>query len=293
MTGELRASPTGYAAAAAANPPPPPILPTPMAAPGSIVDNLLATLGTAANLGVASDYVDAQTGQADRAARAADAEAKFPANEEDSAAQLAALADPDQMAQQLPQLAAGIAGALAGAFAGALQPLSQAPQQAAQAGEQAMQVGMGGLQQAGSGFADPDPVPDDVFGGDGEPLEMTGVSGVFGAGGSGGTMPTAMLGPPATPSAATVPASSSLPTVTPKPPEAPTAPKLATGAMPMMPPGGMPVPGGTAAEPKPDTKRVVAPSVQNGAPVQGRITAAPPEVAKRLTGRPIATRHES
>lgn len=291
MSGELRASPTGYAAAAAANPPPPPILPTPTAGPGSIVDNLLATLGTAANLGVPADYLDAQAGQADRAAKAADAEAKFPANEDDSAAQLAALADPNQMGQQLPQLAAGIAGALAGAFGGALQPLSQAPQQAAQAGEQAMQAGLGGLQQAS--VTDPDPVADDVFTDYDVPDEITSTSDGFTGGDSGGTMPTAVLGPPAVPSAATVPASSSLPTVTPKPPEAPTAPKPATGAMPMMPPGGMPVSGGTPGEPKPDTKRVVVPSVRNGAPVQGRITTAPPEVTKRLTGKPVATRHES
>lgn len=283
MSSELQASPTGYAAAAAANPPPPPILPTPIAGSGSIVDNLLATLGTAANLGVPTDYVDAQTGHADRAAKTAEAEAKFPANEEDSSAQLATL----------PQLAAGIAGALAGAFGGALQPLSQAPQQAAQAGEQAMQAAMGSLQQAGGGFPDPDAVPDDVFDGGGKSGEITGASDGFGAGDSVVTMPSAVLGPPAIPSAATVPASSSLPTVTPKPPEAPTAPKLATGAMPMMPPGGMPAPNATPGESKSDTKRVVVPAVRNGAPVQGRITTAPPDVTKRLTGKPIATRHES
>lgn len=289
MNSQLRASPSGYAAAAAANPPPPPIVPAPVASTGSIVDNLLATLGAAANLGVPTDYIDAQAGQSERAAKTADAEAKFPANEEDSAAQLAGLADPNQMSQQLPQMAAGIAGALAAAFGGALQPLSQAPQQAAQVGEQAMQAGMGGLQQAGSGVVDADTLPYDAFGGD-SGAEMADGGDSFGVGGA--TMPTAVLGPPAVPSAGTVPAASTMPAGVPKPAQTPTAPKAGTGTMPMIPPG-MPIGSGSPREPKPDTKRVVAPSVRNGAPVQGRITAAPPEVSKRLTGKPIATKHQS
>ena len=59
----------------------------------------------------------------------------------------------------------------------------------------------------------------------------------------------------------------------------------------MMPPAAMH--GGPAAgNDKTDTKRVVAPSVKNGAPVQGRITTPPtaPEVIKRVEGKPVAAR---
>ena len=50
--------------------------------------------------------------------------------------------------------------------------------------------------------------------------------------------------------------------------------------------------GPTGNDGKTDTKRVVAPSVKNGAPVQGRITTPPtsPEVIKRVEGKPVATR---
>jgi len=43
---------------------------------------------------------------------------------------------------------------------------------------------------------------------------------------------------------------------------------------------------------RPRPKRVVPPSVRNGAPVQGRITApqTAPEVVKRVAGKPIASR---
>ena len=63
------------------------------------------------------------------------------------------------------------------------------------------------------------------------------------------------------------------------------------GGMPMMPPGA----GGGAAsggDSKAETKRVVPPTVKNGAPVQGRITTpqAAPEVVKRVAGKPIASR---
>jgi hypothetical protein len=274
MTGELRASPSGYAAAAAANTPPPPIPPTAIPDAGSMVDNLLTALGTAANIGVPSDFGDAQAGQAERAVKAADAEAKFPSSEQDSAAQLAAI----------PQLASGIAGAIAGALGGALQPLSQAPQQAAQAGQQAMQMGMSGLQS--SAASDTDAVPDEAF--EDEPGELLSGRAGFGDGGFGGTVPTAVLAPPPAPSAGTVPASSQTgPAATPGPPEPSAAARGGIGAMPMVPPAAMPGARGPADVPKPDTKRVVVPSVRNGAPVQGRITPALPEVTKRVAGKPV------
>jgi hypothetical protein len=62
--------------------------------------------------------------------------------------------------------------------------------------------------------------------------------------------------------------------------------------MPMMPPGAMAGAGGSGGDGKTDTKRIVPPSVKNGAPVQGRIVAPPtaPEVVKRVAGKPVAAR---
>ena len=62
--------------------------------------------------------------------------------------------------------------------------------------------------------------------------------------------------------------------------------------MPMMPPGAMAGAGGAGGDSKTDTKRIVPPSVKNGAPVQGRIVAPPtaPEVVKRVAGKPVASR---
>jgi hypothetical protein len=64
------------------------------------------------------------------------------------------------------------------------------------------------------------------------------------------------------------------------------------GGMPMMPPGAMAGAGGAGSEGKTETKRIVTPSVKNGAPVQGRIVAPPtaPEVVKRVAGKPVASR---
>ncbi|MGC2345621.1 MAG: hypothetical protein WA630_16855 [Mycobacterium sp.] len=64
------------------------------------------------------------------------------------------------------------------------------------------------------------------------------------------------------------------------------------GGMPMMPPGAMGGAGASGSEGKAETKRVVPPSVKNGAPVQGRITTpqTAPEVVKRVAGKPIASR---
>ena len=64
------------------------------------------------------------------------------------------------------------------------------------------------------------------------------------------------------------------------------------GAVPMMPPGAMAGTPGTGSDAKPDTKRIIGPTVKNGAPVQGRITTPPPtpEVIKRVAGKPITSR---
>lgn len=277
-------------------PPPPPLTPAQVANPGSIIDNLLALLGTATNVGIPGDIEAGQAGQAEREAKLNEALAKFPANEQQSAAQLAGVGSQGEMAQmlqQMPQMASGVAGGIAGALGGALQPLSQIPQQVAQAGQQAMQMGMGLLQhgaEASKGTPDELLGAESEFGGGGGGLGATG----GGAGDRGmDTTPTAMLGPPPTPSAGTVPASSHLTSTTPASAPEPTAgARGPMGAMPMMPPGGMHGAAGTS-DAKPDTKRIVAPTVKNGAPVQGRITTPPPStptVTKRVEGKPVATR---
>lgn len=283
-------------------PPPPVITPDPLAPGHSSISQLLRALGAAANAGDAEDNGEAQAGHDERDAKVADALAKFPANEDEAAAQLAGVGGAGQMSQmlqQMPQMASGIAGGIAGALGGLLQPFSQIPQQLAQAGQQAMQAGMGMVQQgAGAGAAEPADLlgADDELGagGGGFAGGAGGGGGGDGAGGFEGTTPTAMLGPPPTPSAGTVPASSQATSVpAPSAPEPSAAPRGAMGgAMPMMPPGAMHGGGGTGNDAKPDTKRIVGPTVKNGAPVHGRITTPPPlpAVTKHVDGKPVATR---
>ncbi|MDT5221614.1 MAG: hypothetical protein QOF15_3719 [Mycobacterium sp.] len=279
--------------------PPPMITPDQLATGRSNISQLLRALGAAANAGDASDNGEAQAGHDEREAKTTDALAKFPANEDEAAAQLAGVGGSGQMSQmlqQMPQMASGIAGGIAGVLGGVLQPLSQIPQQLAQAGQQAMQAGMGMMQQsAGAGHVDPAEFSDaeDELGGGGGNFSETGGGGGGAGGGIEETAPTAMLGPPPTPSAGTVPASSQAASPTPPSATEPaTAQRGAMGAMPMMPPGAMQGAGGTASDAKPDTKRIVGPTVRNGAPVQGRIIAAPPTpaVIKHVDGKPVATR---
>jgi len=279
-------------------PPPPMITPDQLATGASSISQLLRALGAAANAGDSADYGEALAGHDEREAKTSDALAKFPANEQQAAAQLAGVGgsgEMGQMLQQMPQMASGIAGGIAGALGGLLQPLSQIPQQLAQAGQQAMQAGMGIMQQgAGAAEAEPEELAGAERGLGSEAGELSGAGGGGGSGGGGveGTTPTAMLGPPPTPSAGTVPASSQAvapaPTAT---PESAPAQRGAMGAMPMMPPGGMHGAAGASGENKPETKRIVGPTVKNGAPVQGRITAPPmPAVTKHVDGKPVATR---
>ncbi|WP_293323449.1 hypothetical protein [Mycobacterium sp.] len=278
-------------------PPPPPITPDQLASGGSNISQLLRMLGLAANSGDPADVAAAQAGYDEREAKAEDALAKFPANEEQASAQLAGVGGSGQMSQmtqQIPQLASGIAGGIAGAIGGALQPLAQIPQQVAQAGQQALQMGMGALQHGEGGAGASEAVPGELLGAEGGHLGGGELGKVGGGGGEalGTTTPTAMLSPLPAPSAGTVPASShAVSSAPPTAPEPATAPKGAMGAMPMMPPGAMPA-AGTGGDTKPETKRVVAPGVKNGAPVQGRITMPPPtpEVVKRVEGKPVATR---
>ena len=271
-------------------PPPPQIPPDQLAAGQSAISQLLRLLGIASNGGDPTDSLDALTGHTEREAKAGDALTKFPANEEGSSAKLAGVGGQDpmaQMVQQIPQM-------LAGAIGGVLQPLAQIPQQVAQIGQQAMQAGMGALQHgAGGAAAAGEAIPGELLGASSGADEPGSGGGGAGGGGLGATTPTAMLGPLPAPSAGTEPASSH--TSSPAPPNASaptTAPRGAMGAMPMMPPGAMHGAASTGSDAKPDTKRIVAPAVKNGAPVQGRITTPPPapEVVKRVEGKPIASR---
>ena len=277
-------------------PPPPQIPPDQLATGKSAISQLLALLGIASNGGDPNDTLDALTGHAERGAKTGDALTKFPANEEASSAKLAGVGGQDplgQMVQQLPQLASGLAGALGGL----MQPLSQIPQQFAQIGQQAIQAGMGALQHGAGGAAEAgEAIPGELLGstsGAGELGGGAGAGGGAGGGGLGATTPTAMLGPLPAPSAGTEPASAHTASPAPSNASAPaTGPRGAMGGMPMMPPGAMQGAGGAGNDAKPDTKRVVAPAVKNGAPVQGRITTPPPspEVTKRVDGKPVASR---
>ncbi|ORB18854.1 hypothetical protein BST37_00725 [Mycobacterium noviomagense] len=285
----------------AANTPPPPIAPVPVPPPGSPMDALLGLLPLAANGSVPTDNSEAQAGYSEREQKVNDAVTKFPANEEESAAKLSAVGnDPNQMmqmAQQMPQMATGVAQSIAGALGGLMNPLSQIPQQIAQVGQQAMQAGMGALQHgAGGGAAAAEALPGELLGAEsalGAGEGGLGAAGGGAGGGLGGTTPAAMLGPPPAPSAGTVPMSSpTTPPPPPSPPEPTTPARGGMGAMPMMPPGAMHGGGASGKDEKPDTKRVVPPTVKNGGPVQGRITTTPttPEVTKRVEGKPVASR---
>lgn len=283
----LRFDAPAWASAAAHNEPVPPITPAPVAVPGSAIDQLLAALGIASNAGIADDNLETEAGQAEREAGIAAAQANFPANEEQSA----------QMLQLFPQLLAGAAGAFGGAIAGAIAPFSQLAQQGSQAAQQGLQAGLGAMDQTADPGAELDEdglgtFPDDFGAAAGGPDSGATTGGSGGAAGGGDTVPASLLGPPPLPSAATHPASApTAPPASPSSPPAPATPRSPMGGpMPIMPPGAMHASGGNN-EPKADTKRVVAPSVKNGAPVQGRITPSPgPAVTKHVAGKPVATR---
>ncbi len=293
MNPELQAIIEQYAHTHGLNLPPHQIVSDMVAQGPSGIEQLLAMLGMAVNGGDPHDNADAQAGQVDREGQLLDAETKFPANEEEQAGKLGGAGDPAQALQSVPQLASSLAGGIAGAISGALQPFTQMAQQGMQAGTQALQAGLGALQHnAGTGVAaEPEALLGDESALGGGAGEAAGVGG--GGGGSvGGTTPAAMLGPPPTPSAGTAPASSqTVPVPSSQPAESAGGPRSPMGGMPMVPPGAMHGAGGSNND-KTDTKRVVPPSVRNGAPVQGRLTTPPtaPEVIKRVEGKPVATR---
>ena len=179
------------------------------------IEQAVAALTLAANMGDPLDNADAQKGYAERQALTTDAMAKFPANEEQSQAKVEGVSD---MAQKIPEMASSIGGALAGAIGGAFQPLMQMPQQLAQAAQGFMQQGMGEMgKDAGSEALTPEELAEagltDEMGGEASELgaggggDAGGGGGGGGGGGIGGTAPMSMLAPPATPTATTTPSS--------------------------------------------------------------------------------------
>ena len=315
--GRLNADIERYLQAVAVNMPPPPIASDPLITGTAPIEQVLRMLGLAANSGDPRDNAEAISEHARRDAGATEAAQMFAAQDAEAAMMLDGVATPDQsaaLAQQFPQMAAGVAAALAGALGGALQPLAQLPQQMAQGVQQVLQAGSG-LFEASAGataapidglsldtspafdefdsligdFTDPD------GGGSGFDVVPSSAGGTPGGGGvgTGGAMSAPALGPPPIPSASTAPASvPASPATAPRPPAAPGAIGPGIAGMPMIPPGAVGAAGATDKEAKTDTKRVSAPPVRNGAPVQGRLIPAPspPPVTRNSAGKPVATR---
>jgi hypothetical protein len=288
-----------YARANGLNLPPHQIVSDMVASGPSGVEQLLSLLGVNVNANDPADNLQAQTGQSRREAGLGAAMTQFPATEQNSAAQLAGVGGKDPMSEftQLMQGATGIGQGLTSSFTGLLQPFTQIAQQIPQQGMQAMQAVMGAAKGAGGGAAAAGAIPEELLGAGGGLAggaagELGGAAGGAGAG-LASTIPASQLGPPPTPSAGTVPASSTTtPPVPAPPPDAAAGPRGGMGGMPMMPPSAMGGAGGSGGDSKTDTKRVVPPSVKNGAPVQGRIVAPPTaaEVVKRVAGKPVASR---
>ena len=282
MTGDgtLNANSGAYAQAGGL-PPPPPITSDMPPEVRTWIEAAVAALFGAANLGDPEDNAKAQQGHAEREAMATDAATRFPAGDEQQAMGM------DQMAQQIPQMISGAAGAISGGLGGALQPFMQMPQQLAQTAQQLMQSGMGALKGGESGLDAAELTSDfDPLGADGGAGDLGAGGGSGGGGGGIGTTPMSMLGPPATPSSSTATAPTAGRVMAGPPAAAATTayPPTAMGGMggvPMLPPGMGPGAAG-GKDDKADTKRVSVPSIKNGAPVQGRVTAPPiaPTVSK-------------
>ena len=277
---------------------PPPVEPTPSSPPGtSPADAASGTLIAASNAGVPGDTASSVEADADRRAHAADALAKFPANEANSAQQMQAVgaqAGGQQGTQMVQQMVSSVTGALTGAIGGLMGPLTQLPQQAMQAGQSAMQPLTSAVQQASHGaeaLAAGDPMFVDGVGSGSELGAGAGAGGGGIGGGLGGTTPAGSLGPPPVPGSSppTTPAGAAAKPVAMPPADGPTPARGPAGmtGMPIMP-GGAAGAGGEGGKDKPAEKRVSAPGVPNGQPVKGRLTAPPPSapVAKSGDGKP-------
>ncbi|MFZ0903875.1 MAG: hypothetical protein WAN71_08380, partial [Mycobacterium sp.] len=141
-----------YARTHGLNLPPLQIVSDMVASGPSGVEQLLTMLGVTINAGDPLDNSLAQGGYTKRDAGLNGAMTQFPANEENSAAQMAGAGSKDPMSElsSLSQAATGIGQAVTGAF----QPFAQLGQQIPQQGMQAMQAAMGAFQHgAGSGAA--------------------------------------------------------------------------------------------------------------------------------------------
>ena len=307
-------------------PPPPVVAPTDPPPPDSSpVGIALAGLNAASNLGVPHDVAGSAQGDLDRRTHAADAAAKFPANESDAAQQFQAVGTPAS-AQMIQQVVSGITGAIGGVIGGILAPLAQVPLQVMQAGEAALQPLMSAVQAGHSAAVDApdgsgprdgagaepatepgaesaaelggDPGHEPGGGPGAEPGDAAGP--VFGGAAEGGTSPTGSLGPPPVPtfsptaSPPTTPAGASArpPMMAPTGGPFPTSGQPGLAGMPVMPPGAI---GGHAEGGRKDglvEKRVAVPSVPNGQPIKGRLTIPPgaPPTTKSTEGKPaVAT----
>ena len=289
-----------YAQTHGLNLPPHQIVSDMVASGPSGVEQLLGLMGVTVNAGDPSDNLQAQQGQSQREAGLNYATTQFPATDQNSASNLAGVGaggkDPMSQFTQLLQGATSIGQGLTSSLTGAIQPFTQLATQIPQQGMQVMQGVMGAAGKGAGGAASAaGAVPEALGAAGGAAGEAAGLAGAGGGAGAGlaSTAPASQLGPPPTPSAGTVPASSPTQPPVPAPPsEAAAGPRGGMGGMPMMPPGAMAGAGGAVSDGKTETKRIVTPSVKNGAPVQGRIVAPPtaPEVVKRVAGKPVASR---
>ncbi|WP_369830306.1 hypothetical protein [Mycobacterium sp. E342] len=259
-----------------------PEAPPPMPFPASVggtapADILQALLHSTGNAGVPKDAADAAAADADRRAHAADAAAKFPENEAQSAQQMQNVGQ--QAPQMMQQMLQSITGALGGAVGGIMQPLTQLPQQAMQAGQSAIQPLMSAVQGGahGAGLASDAHLVDSVGPGSGAGGGLGSGGGGAGLGG-GGTTPASSLGPPPVPTSSppTTPAGAAKAAMMPPVSGAPTVSgQTGMGGMGMMPPGAMGGHGEGGNKEKPPEKRISAPGVPNGQPVKGRLTMPP------------------
>jgi hypothetical protein len=288
-----------YAQTHGLNLPPHQIVSDMVASGPSGVEQLLSLLGVSVNSGDPLDNLQAQKGQSQREAGLGYATSQFPATEQSSTSNLAGVGasgkDPMSEFTQLLQAGTGVGQGL---MSSVMQPFTQLAQQIPQQGMQAMQAVMGAATKgAGGGAAAAGALPEELAGAAASELgggaaDLAGAAGGAG-GGLAGTAPASQLGPPPIPSASTAPASSpTTPPVAAPPTDSGAGARGGMAGMPMMPPGAMGGAGGQGGEAKTDTKRVVAPAVKNGAPVQGRVVAPPTaaEVVKRVAGKPVASR---
>ena len=246
-------------------------------------------LHNAGNVGVPGDAATSAEADADRRARAADAAAKFPAQDAEGAQQMQAVGA--QAPQMVQQMVSSITGALGGAVGGIMGPLTQLPQQAMQAGQSAIQPLMSAVQGAyGAGALADDAHLVDSLGGE-SGLGVGGGGAGLGGGGGGGTTPASSLGPPPVPTSSppTTPAGASAKSAM-VPPTGGTpaaSGRMGMTGMPMVPPGAMGRGGEGGNKDTPAEKRVTAPGVPNGQPVKGRLAVRPSApVTKPGEGKP-------